>query len=164
MDPLEVGATWLHAVAMVIALGYYAVLGWIVLPALERGGVADASVVAIERRALPLVALSIVVFTASGLYLMLGDGRYAGPGNVTASTWTMLMLLKHVVVAVMVGLGVSLHFIATRGERDGPASEALQAGPTPDPGRIRTIRWLADGIAILGAVVLLLTAAAQVSS
>jgi len=87
---------------------------------------------------------------------MLGDGRYDGFGNVTASNWTMLMLAKHAVIAVMVGLGVTLHVLATRGRGDGVTDR--------DGGRVRTVRWLADLIAILGVVVLLLTAMAQSSA
>jgi uncharacterized membrane protein len=154
MDPLHVGATWLHAVAMTFALGYYAVLGWVAIPVLERLRAQvdpGEAVAAIERRALPVIVGAIAVFTASGLVLMVGDGRYDGLGNVTASTWTILMLLKHVVVAVMVGLGLTLHVIATR-----DPAEALQ--------RRRPVQRLAQVIAALGAVVLLITAAAQDSA
>ncbi len=154
MDPLHVGATWLHAVAMTFALGYYAVLGWVAIPVLDRlRSQVDPgeAVAAIERRALPVIVVAIAVFTASGLVLMVGDGRYDGLGNVTASTWTILMLLKHVVVAVMVGLGLTLHVIATR-----DPAEALQ--------QRRPVQRLAQVIAALGAIVLLITAAAQDSA
>ena len=161
MDPLHVGATWLHAVAMTFALGYYAVLGWVALPVLDRlRSQVDPgeAVAAIERRALPAIVVAIAVFTASGLVLMVGDGRYDGLGNVTASTWTILMLLKHVVVAVMVGLGLTLHVIATRdaADRADAPADALR--------RSRTLRRLAQVIATLGAIVLLITAAAQDSA
>jgi putative copper export protein len=68
------------------------------------------------------------------------------------------MLLKHVVVAVMVGLGLTLHVIATRdaADRADAPADALR--------RSRTLRRLAQVIATLGAIVLLITAAAQDSA
>jgi hypothetical protein len=164
MDPLDVGATWLHAAAMVLVLGYYAVLARIVIPALRRslvggrlGETLGETVVSIERRALPLIVGAVIVFTATGAWLMINDTRYAGLGDVTASTWTMLILVKHLVVVVMVALGVALDIVI------GSSARFAEDGGT-DARWLRRVQWLADGIWILGAAVLLMTAAAQVSA
>jgi uncharacterized membrane protein len=156
MDAAQLVALWSHALAMVLVLGYYVVLGRIALPALSRSlGAADAAraVVAIERRALPLVLIGIVLFVASGIYLLTRDGRYGGVGSFE-STWSTLMLVKHLVVVVMVVLGIGIDRIAA----------AL--GDATDEGRTRTLGILSlatDGMTALGLIVLLLTAAAQIS-
>jgi uncharacterized membrane protein len=157
MDVVHVAAIWLHALAMVIVLGYYAILSRIVLPAVARaldGPALARAVPAVERRALPLVVIAIVVFIATGVYLLAIDGRYGGLGAFTATTWSMLMLVKHVVVGVMVVLGIGIDRLAAA------------VGDASDAGRGRTFELLVlttDGMTVLGAIVLLLTAAAQLS-
>ena len=156
MDVVHVAAVWLHAVAMVIVLGYYAILSRVVLPALSRaldGAALGRAVPAVERRALPVVGVAIVVFVITGVYLLAVDGRYAGVGSF-ATTWAMLMLVKHVVVGVMVVLGIGIDRLAAA------------VGEASDEGRGRTLDLLVlgmDGMTVLGAIVLLLTAAAQLS-
>ena len=91
MDVPLVLAAWLHTLAFVIAWGYYGILGRIVLPGLERSldGVAQAgTLVAIERRAMPLVVLSALIFLVTGTYLLVSSPSYSGLGDVFASTWT----------------------------------------------------------------------------
>jgi uncharacterized membrane protein len=88
MDVVQVGATWLHLLATVTLLGYYAILGAVVLPSI-RGVVArpelGEAIAAMERRATPLIVGSLVVFLATGVYLMVTDSRYEGVGNVSGS-------------------------------------------------------------------------------
>jgi uncharacterized membrane protein len=158
MDPVLALALWLHTLAFVIAWGYYGVLGRIVLPALARSldRTGQATVLlAIERRALPLVGVSMVLFFVTGTYLLVSDPEYAGLGHVTASTWTTLMLVKHLLVIAMIGLGVAVD-ILIRSMVDPPSEETLES----------TFRWLsrsAEGAMGLGALIALLTAAAQVA-
>src|SRR3970282_1719095 len=100
MDLTRVGAIALHTLAMMIVLGYYGVLGRIVLPALRRTletRQLALSLVAVERRAKPLLVISIALFAITGIYLMIVDEQYAGLGNVVGSTWATLVLGKHVV-------------------------------------------------------------------
>jgi uncharacterized membrane protein len=73
MDLAQVLAVWVHTLAFVIAWGYYGILGRMVLPGLERSlerPAQAAALVAIERRALPLVVLSLVFFAVTGTYLL----------------------------------------------------------------------------------------------
>ena len=117
MDVAQVLAVWLHTLAFVIAWGYYGILGRIVLPGLERSierPAQAAALLAIERRALPLVVLSLVLFTATGTYLLVNDPHYAGLGDFFASTWTTLMLLKHLLVVALVVLGVAVDRLTRR--------------------------------------------------
>jgi uncharacterized membrane protein len=159
MPVLDVGAVWLHTLALLIALGYYGILGRVVVPSLERtlaGADLSAALVAVERRALPLVAVSVVLFTATGSYLLVIDEEYAGLGNFFASTWTTLMLVKHVLIAVVVALAVAVdRFVrqAGRASDEGARGEA-----------VRHTRLAAEAVTGVGALIILLTAAAQLEA
>jgi uncharacterized membrane protein len=156
MDATHVVALWLHALSMVVVLGYYGILARIVIPALARnleGAALARTIPAIERRALPIMLLGIALFVVTGIYLLVKDGRYTGIGEF-ASTWSTLMLVKHLVVVAMVVLGVGIDRLAAA------------VGNASDEGRKQTIDVLVlalDGMTALGAIVLLLTAAAQLS-
>jgi uncharacterized membrane protein len=158
MDGTWVAAAWLHSLAMVIVLGYYGILGRFVLPGLRKaldGETFGRSLLEIERRALPFLVLSVVLFTATGMYLLIADARYAGLGNLFASTWTTLLTVKHMVVVVMVVLawGVDRLVVAVAETGDGAARETS----------LGILGLAAEGMTVLGAIVLLLTAAAQAS-
>lgn len=158
MDLMPVGATWLHLIATVAMLGYYAIVGLLVLPVLRRigpGRELGETIAGIERRALPVIIGALAVFLATGVYLMGADPRYGGVGNVTGSTWATLFLAKHLVVGVMVGLGVYFDTLVVR--RIAPPEATAQAAA------VRSLTVVAGVMTLLGAVVLLLTAAAQAS-
>jgi uncharacterized membrane protein len=159
MDIPELGAVWLHTVAFVIAWGYYGVLGRIVLPGLEASLSAREAVTTlaqIEKRAMPLVLLSVVLFVVTGSYLLFIDNRYEGLGNFFANGWTTWMLVKHLVVVGLVGAGVAVEAFARRA-----------AASADDETRRSALRWVglsAEAATGLGAIVALLTVAAQLSS
>jgi uncharacterized membrane protein len=143
----------------VIVWGYYGVLARIIVPAMESALAEPERVgtlTAVERRALPLMLLSVALFGITGTYLLVADPAYAGIGNIFASTWTALMLAKHLVVIVMVIVGVVIDWL-------------IRTLPDPVefvdrvPRELRRIRLLADGATGLGAVIALLTVAAQAS-
>ena len=157
MDIPLVLAIWLHTVGLVIAWGYYGVLGRMVVPALEASldGEAQArTLLSIERRALPLVGLSTLLFVVTGTYLLFVNAHYAGLGNFFANTWTTLMLLKHLVVVVLGGLAFAVDFFIRR------ASRAVTDGDRRSD--IRLLRLSAEGATGVGALMVLMTAAAQV--
>jgi uncharacterized membrane protein len=156
MDFPVVLAVWLHTLAFVIAWGYYGILGRMVLPALERSldrPTQAAALAAIERQALPLIAISLVLFGATGAYLLVVDQHYAGLGNVFASTWTTLMLIKHVLVIGLIVLGLYVDILIRRA---GDATSDDVRGSV-----LRRVGWSAEGATGLGALIVLLTAAAQ---
>jgi uncharacterized membrane protein len=150
---LPILALWAHLLATVILVGYYTVMAVIVLPSLAALSAVDGTgiIAAVERRAMPALVASLVVFLATGVYLQASDPRYAGPGNV-AGDWATPMLVKHLVVVAMVVAG-SL--------ADGLIVRAAAAG-VQGPSRVSArITWMLRATAALGALVLALTAAAQ---
>jgi len=157
VDLVLVFSVAVHTLSMVIVLGYYGILGRIVLPGLKRTlddrRLAEVLLV-IEQRARPFLVLSIAAFAITGIYLTFADEQYEGLVAIGSSTWTTLILLKHLEVAGIVGLGVVL-------DRMIEGLAAWEAGP---PERsVRLTGLLAEGITALGAIVILMTAAAQLS-
>lgn len=158
MDLVHAGAAWLHTVATVGLLGYYGMLGLFVVPVLGRTVPAQAlaeSIVALERRALPLLVLALLVLVATGAYLLTADTRYSGVGDVSSSPWATILLVKHLLVAAMVGLGLWADGLVARDIGSGDAA-VREAG-------VRRLGWITLAMTALGAVILLLTAAAQAS-
>ena len=159
MDVVQAVTAWLHSIATVVLLGYYAMLALVVLPVLRRsldGPALGRAIPAIERRALPFVLASIGIFVVTGLYLMVSDDRFLGLGHFFGSGWSTLIVIKHVVVSVLVVIGVVIEVLVV----------PEVAAPVDEAGRSVAIRRLARGasaIAALGGFVLLLTAAAQAS-
>jgi uncharacterized membrane protein len=155
MNLAEVVATWLHLIATVTLLGYFVMLALLVLPVLRRLESSREfveSVAALERRALPLMITSLGVFLATGVYLMGNDPRYGGVGSI-GSTWATVLLAKHLVVLAMVGLGLYFDALVVRAAR---APEGIDQAA-----QMTGITRAANGMAILAAVILLLTAVAQ---
>ena len=158
MDYVEAGAVAIHTLAMVLVVGYYGILGRIVLPVLRRSLNAPElgrTLVAVERRALPLLVLAVGLFFATGAYLLIADDQSEGIGNFFASTWTTLLLAKHGLIVVMVLFAVIVDFLVTE-----------VADAETDAARERMLGLLALAIEAttgLGALVIVVTAAAQVS-
>ena len=159
MDPIDIGAVWLHLLATVFMLGYYVLLAVVLVPVMRRildpAPLADL-IQAVERRALPLVLGSVAVFVLTGAYLMLNDSHYGGLGDFFGTSWAVIIVAKHVLVLAMIAVGVVIDVlfvpdIAT------PSSEEAQLIA------IRRLTVAVDLMAVLAAVVLLLTAAAQLS-
>lgn len=157
MDLGPVLANWLHTVAFVIAVGYYGILGLVVIPGLRalESGIAATTLDAIERRALPLIVIATIAFVATGGYLLATDSQYQGVGNLVGSTWTGLLTLKHVFVVGLVGLAMAIdYFIKSAG--DAPDDRSRRA-------RIFRVQVAADAALVLGAVIVLVTVIAQAS-
>ena len=81
---------------------------------------------------------------------MLGDANYVGFGDF-GNAWSVVMLVKHVLVLVMIGIGVYIdRGILTR-----------LAAPSTAEAALRSFRRAVNAMMISGLIVLLLTAAAQ---
>lgn len=151
---LATAAVWLHLLATVALVGYYTVLAVVILPALS--GRADPAggvelVAALERRAMPMLVASLVAFLSTGVYLMTSNTRYAGPGNVN-DAWSTLLLVKHVVIVGMLALGSILDGLIVRSAALAPPASGVA---------VRRITYVTRTMALLGAIVLFLTAASQ---
>jgi uncharacterized membrane protein len=158
MDYLQLAAITVHTLAMILVVGYYGILGRVIIPALDRsldGQSMAQTLLAVERRGMRLVVLAILLFTITGSYLLVIDDQYAGLGNFLATTWATLMLVKHMVVVAMVVIGIGVDRLV-----------GMVADSPDDEARKRALGLLELGVDTmtgLGALVVLLTAAAQLS-
>lgn len=140
---------WLHALATVIFIGHYLLLAIIYLPALSKNGPALSE---ISKRSRYWLYASLIVFMVTGIYLTFVDPNYQGIGNFN-NFWAVMMLVKHILIVGMIGLGFWYNAIL----RVGP----LMSSNNPEQAIVRFRKYV-NVMAVCGVLVLLLTALAQV--
>jgi len=145
-------SNWLHALATVVFIGHFVLLALFYLPALSKTG-NGAALSEISKQSRPWMYASILVFIVTGIYLMIADPNYLGIGNFS-NFWGVMMLVKHVLVVGMIGMGFWFNAIL----RVGP----LMSSNTGAALAISRFRWYVNAMAVCGVLVLLLTALAQV--
>jgi uncharacterized membrane protein len=143
-------SVWLHALGTVILIGHYLLLSVIYLPVLEKNG---AFLSEISKRSRSWMYISLVIFMATGIYLMFVDPNYLGVGDF-GNLWSVMMLVKHLLIVGMIGLGFWYNAFL----RVGP----MMASNNNAALGIRRFRIYSNLMAISGVLVLLLTALAQV--
>jgi uncharacterized membrane protein len=145
---------WLHALATVVFIGYYVLLALIYLPALQEASeeTLGMGITLISRHSRTWLYASLVALAVSGAYLTLVDPDYLGLGNFS-NPWTILMLMKHTIILIMVGMGFWFNAILHVGPLASSNTGAAQA--------TARFRAHADWMAGCGVAVLLLTAIAQ---
>ena len=142
---------WLHALATVVLIGHYFLLSTIYLPVLARNH--GAALSEISKRSRYWLYASLLVFIVTGTYLMLIDPGYLGFMNF-GNFWGIMMLVKHLLVFVMLGLGLWFNAIL----RVGPM---MSSNNNAELG-IRRFQLYSNLMTISGVLILLLTAIAQV--
>jgi len=99
-------STWLHALATVMFIGHFVLLGLIYLPAVKDQPDIPAGTILGEfskfSRAWMYAAL--LIFMVTGIHLMFVDPNYLGVGNFS-NFWSILMLVKHILILGMIGAG-----------------------------------------------------------
>ena len=144
-------SVWLHALATVVFIGHYLLLSTIYLPVLAKGS--GPALSEISKRSRPWLYISLLIFAATGTYLMVIDTGYLGFMNF-GNFWGIVMLLKHVLIFGMIGLGFWYNAFL----RVGP----MMASNNSSALGIRRFRTYSNLMAIAGVLILLLTALAQV--
>lgn len=95
---------------------------------------------------------SLLIFMVTSIYLTFADPNYLGVGDF-GNSWAVLMLIKHVLIVVMIGMG----FVFNRLLHVGPMMNSNNSAQLS----IRRFRLYSNLMAISGVLVLLLTAFAQ---
>jgi len=142
----------LHVLATVVFVGYYFFTGLIYLPVLERclnAGALRELLEGVSARLRPFFGGSLLTFLVTGTYLMLINQDYRGLGNFFANPWSVLIVLKHVVVLAFLAIAVF--------------SERAFMGQISDrkPQALKQFRWATNVNMALGVVIVLMTSAAQ---
>jgi uncharacterized membrane protein len=145
-------STWLHALATIVMVGYFVFASLIYLPVLARQMQANALRDLLEQvsaRLRPFFGGSLLIFLVTGTHLMLINENYLGLGNFFANPWSVLIVIKHVLVLAFLALAVF--------------SERAFLGQISDqkPEALKQFRWALNINTILGVVILLLTSIAQ---
>ena len=146
-------STWLHALATIVMIGYFIFTALVYLPVLERQLRADAVRCMLEQvsaRLRPLFGGSLLIFLLTGTYLMLVNQNYPGLGNFFANPWSVLIVIKHVLIVPFLA-------IAMYSER-----AFLPQISEGKPQALRQFRQACNIDTVLGAAIILLTSVAQV--
>ena len=157
MSPILITLSiWLHNMGTVILIGNYLLLSLIYLPVLSKKESVNITAVIlseISRRSRPWLYISLLTFALTGIYLTLADPNYLGFADF-GNVWGILMLVKHLIIVGMVGMGFWFNAILRVGPMMRSNSGAEQA--------TRRFRLYVNVMAISGVLVLFLTALAQV--
>jgi len=145
-------STALHAIATVIFIGHHFLLSVLYLPILSKNG-NGAALSEISKKSRPWLYASLLVFIITGTHLMLVDSGYLGFMNF-GNLWGIAMLVKHILILGMIGLGFWFNGIL----RVGPLMSSSQGAEQT----IARFRWYCNAMSIVSLLVLLLTAVAQV--
>jgi uncharacterized membrane protein len=145
-------STWLHTLATFVMVGYFVFASMIYLPVLARQMPANALRDLLERvsaRLRPFFGGSLLIFLVTGTHLMLINEDYLGLGNFFGNPWSVLIVIKHVLVLAFLALAIF--------------SERAYLGQisAEKPEALKQFRWSLYINTILGVVILLLTSIAQ---
>lgn len=146
---------WLHALATVVFIGHYLLLAIIYLPAMrtETLEVTGPILSEISKRSRRWLYASLLIFFVTGIYLTFVDPNYLGIGNFR-NFWSVMMLIKHILILVMIGAGFWFNAILRVGPMLSSHNSAEQA--------YTRFRQYVNIMAGSGVLVLLLTALAQI--
>ena len=146
---------WLHALGTVILIGHYCLLSLIYLPVFEKyqaDPVSRTMLSEISKRSRSWLYASLLVFAVTGIYLMLVDSYYLGIGKF-GNFWSVLMLVKHILIIAMLGMGFWYNGLMRVGPQISSNTGASQA--------LVRFRQYSNLMTITGVLVLLLTAISQ---
>ncbi len=146
--------TWLHAVATVLFIGHPLLLSLLYLPAFAKAKAELAGPILsdVSKRSRPWMYGSLLIFMVTGIYLMIVDPNYRGVGDF-GNPWAVAMLLKHILIVAMIGLGFFYNAIL----RVGP----MMSSNNNADAAIARFSLYSKLMSICGVLVLLLTAFAQ---
>ena len=102
-------STWLHTLATIIMIGYFLFSSLIYLPAFQHSMQPNALRELLEQVSARLRLFfggSLLIFFVTGTYLMLINDSYLGLGKFFANPWSILMVVKHMLVLAFLALAV----------------------------------------------------------
>ena len=153
---------WLHLFATVAWIGAMTTNALILLPSIRETlepATAGKFLGAIMRRFRLLVYGSIVLLVFSGVVMTILNKNYLGPLQY-GNTWTLVILIKHVFVALLVVLAIyALEVLAPKVAKTGAK------GPSPELTRLQKLQLrLAGAGLVISLIILLLTGVATAIS
>jgi len=146
--------TWLHAIATVIFIGHPLLISILYLPAFAKhtAEITGPILSDVSKRSRVWMYASLLIFIVTGVYLMIVDPNYRGVGDF-GNAWAIAMLVKHILIVAMIGLGFFYNAIL----RVGPMMSSNNSAEVA----ISRFGLYCKAMAVCGVLVLLLTAFAQ---
>jgi uncharacterized membrane protein len=145
-------STWLHTLATVVMVGHYVFASLVYLPTFEsrfKGAAPRELLEGTSARLRPFFGGSLLIFIVTGTHLMLINENYMGLGDFFGSSWSTLIIVKHVLVLAFIALAVLSEriFVPQISEQK--------------PEALKRFRLSLAANLILGVLILLLTTIAQ---
>jgi uncharacterized membrane protein len=145
-------STGLHVLATIVFVGYYLFTGLIYLPVFERQMPTNALREVLEcvsKRLRPYFGGSLLIFLVTGTYLMLINKNYLGLGYFFSNPWSILIVIKHVLVLAFLVLAI--------------LSERAFMGEISDkkPEAYKNFKLAINLDTVLGVIIVLMTSMAQ---
>ncbi|CAG1013825.1 hypothetical protein ANAEL_04813 [Anaerolineales bacterium] len=155
LETLTALSTWFHTLATVVFIGHFVLLALIYIPAMkDKPDIPVGTVLgAFSKQSRHWLYAALLVFIVTGIHLMLVDPNCLGVGNFD-NLWCILMLIKHILIVGMIGAGFWFNAILRVG--------LMLSSNTGLPQAFNRFRFYANGMAVTGTLVLLLTAFSQV--
>lgn len=146
---------WLHSLATIILIGHYLLLCILYLPAMKKSSleVSGPILSEISKQSRRWMYASLLTFMITGIYLMFADPNYLGVGDF-GNFWSIMMLVKHVLIVGMIGAGFFYNAILRVGPMLSSRNGAEQA--------LARFQLYVNIMTISGVLVLLLTALSQI--
>ena len=146
---------WLHSLATVTFIGHFLLLAIVYLPAMKHSplDVTGPILSSISKQSRRWMYASLLIFMITGIYLMFADPNYLGVGDF-GNFWSIIMLIKHLLIVVMIGAGFFFNAILRVGPMLSSNNGAEQS--------YKRFKLFTNIMAISGVLVLLLTAFAQI--
>lgn len=143
---------WLHTLATVVFIGHYLFLSLVYLPVFEhqvKGNALRDLLEEVSGLLRPYFGGSLLIFIVTGTYLMMINEDYLGLGDFFGNAWSILIVIKHVLVLAFLALAIF--------------SERAIMGKISDaqPQALKQFRLALGVNTFLGILILLLTTAAQ---
>jgi len=148
-------STWLHALATVVFIGHFVLLALIYLPAIRDKPEIEVSVILGEfsKRSRVWMYVALLIFMVTGIHLTMIDSNYLGIGDF-GNFWSILMLIKHILIVGMIGAGFWFNAILRVGPMLSSNTGLTQA--------FNRFCFYVNGMAVTGILILLLTSLSQV--
>ncbi len=140
---------WLHSLATIILIGHYLLL------AMKKSSldVSGPILSEISKQSRRWMYASLLTFMITGIYLMFADPNYLGVGDF-GNLWSIMMLVKHVLIVGMIGAGFFFNAILRVGPMLSSRNGAEQA--------FARFQLFVNIMTFSGVLVLLLTALSQI--
>jgi uncharacterized membrane protein len=143
----------LHTLATILFVGYYALMVTLVIPILSAKGPTGMQALSeLSKCSRWWLYGALAIFAVTGVYLTISDANYSGIGKFD-STWSILMLMKHIIILVILAIGFWFNAI----KRVGPA---MLSTSNSAAGLTRFTRYCTL-MTICGFLVLVITAIGQ---